>query len=88
MENATRCKVSKIEARLVCVSDDDLIFLARGLGVSVEDLYPDFILAAKRLYEAIYMSKASRYGALVFGLFCCSQLGAVAMHFSFTLACV
>lgn len=53
MENATRCKVSKIEARLVCMSDDDLIFLARGLGVSVEDLYPDFILAAKRLYEAI-----------------------------------
>lgn len=88
MENATRCKVSKIEARIVCVSDDDLIFLARGLGVSVEDLYPDFILAAKRLYEAICMSKASRYGALVFGLFCCSQLGAEVAHFSFTLACV
>lgn len=85
MENATRCKISKIEARLVYATDDDLIFLARVLGVSVEDLYPDFIRDAKWLYKAICMSKASRFGVLVFGLLSCSQPGAAAFDFASTV---
>jgi len=82
MENATRAKVSKIESRLVWISDDDLIFLSRALGVAMEDLYPDFIRSAKRLYEAISMSKASRYGSFIFGLLSCSQLGAGVLDFA------
>ncbi|MFA6271471.1 MAG: helix-turn-helix transcriptional regulator [Candidatus Paceibacterota bacterium] len=86
MENATRAKISKIESRLVWISDDDLIFLSRALGVAMEELYPDFIRTAKRLYEAISMSKASRYGAFIFGLISCSQLGAGVFHFATTVA--
>jgi len=86
MENATRGKVSKIESRLVWISDDDLIFLARALGVSMEELYPDFIRGAKRLYEAISMSKASRFGAFIFGLISCSQLGAGGLDFAFRMS--
>jgi len=88
MENATRAKISKIESRLVWISDDDLIFLSRALGVPMEELYPDFIRSAKRLYEAISMSKASRFGIVTFGLISCSQLGAGAFHFAVSLACV
>lgn len=88
MENATRAKVSKIESRLVWISDDDLIFLSRALGVSMEELYPDFIRSAKRLYEAISMSKASRYGAIIFGLISCSQLGAGVLDFAISMASV
>lgn len=88
MEEATRCKVSKIESRLVWVSDDDLLYLSRTLGVPVEELYPDFIRSAKKLYEAIAASKASRFGSLVvgfgmglsMGLSSCTQLGAGALH--------
>jgi hypothetical protein len=86
MEEGTRCKVSKIESRLVWVADDDLIFIARCLGVSIEDLYPDFIRGAKRLYEAICTSKASRFGLLIFGILSCSQLGAGAVDFGFSIA--
>jgi len=77
MEHATRCKVSKIEARLVWVSDDDLIFLSRALGVGIEALYPDFIRDAKRLYEAIATSKASRFGSLIVGAFAGSLMASL-----------
>lgn len=62
MENASRVKVAKIESRLVWIADEDLIYLSRALRVSTEELYPDFIRTAKRLYDAISMSKASPYG--------------------------
>lgn len=88
MEEATRGKVSKIEARRVCVSDDDLIYISRALGVGLEDLYPDFIRGAKRLYDAICMAKASRFGAIIFGLLSCSQTGAGALEFVFSIATV
>ena len=82
--DATRAKISKIESRLVWVSDDDLIYLARALGVGTEELYPDYIRCAKQLCQAICMSKASRFGVLVFGLLSCSQLGAAPFDFAFT----
>ncbi|OJV23484.1 MAG: hypothetical protein BGO12_22045 [Verrucomicrobia bacterium 61-8] len=88
METATRIRVSKIESRLACVSDDELIYLSRVLGVSTEELYPDFIRAAKHLYDAICMSKASRYGAFILGLLSCSKFGAGAVHFAVSLASV
>ena len=88
MAYATRAKISKIESRLVWIADEDLIFLSRALGVSTEDLYPDFIRGAKRLYEAICTSKASRFGAFIFGLLSCSQLGAGALEFAFNFASV
>lgn len=97
MEHATRCKVSKIESRLVWVSDDDLMFLSRALGVTTEELYPDFIRGAGRagkgkLYEAITSSKASRFGSLVVGTLggalCGSLLGAGALHFVSSVASV
>lgn len=86
MEEATRGKVSKIEARRVCVSDDDLMFIARALGVGLEELYPDFIRGAKRLYDAISMAKASRYGAIIFGLISCSQTGAGVLEIAASIA--
>lgn len=88
MENASRCKIAKIETRRVWIADDDLIYIARALGVGIEELYPDFIRCAKRLYDAICMSKASRYGAFIFGLLSCSQLGTGAFDFAFNLASV
>ena len=88
MENATRVKVAKIESRLVGVADDDMIFLARALAVSPADLYPDFILSAKQLYEAICTSKASRFGAIVIGFLCCSVAGTAVTNFSTMLATV
>jgi transcriptional regulator with XRE-family HTH domain len=86
MENASRCKISKIESRLVWVSDDDLLFLARALGVSTDDLFPAAIRGAKRLYEAICTSKTSRYGVLLIGLISGSQFGAGALDFAFRMA--
>jgi len=88
MDEATRGKVSKIEARRVCVSDDDLIFIARALGVGLEELYPDFIRGAKRLYDAICMAKTSRFGLYIFGLLSCSQTGAGVREFVFSIATV
>lgn len=88
MENATRGKVSKIESRKVCISDDDLIFIARALGVSTEELYPDLIRHAKRLYDAICMAKASRCGAMIFVLLSCSQTGAGVLEFAARVASV
>lgn len=88
MENATRVKVAKIESRLVFVADEDLIFLARALAVSPADLYPDFILTAKQLYQAICQSKASRFGSFVIGFLCCSGAGTAVLKFSAILATV
>jgi len=93
MEHATRCKVSKIESRLVWVSDDDLMFLSRALGVTTEELYPDFIRGAGRtgkgkLFDAITSSKASRFGSLVIGTLSGSLLGAGALHFISSVASV
>lgn len=86
MEDATRSRISKIESRSACVSDDDLIYISRVLGVPVEDLYPDFVRGAKRVYEAICMSKTSRYGAYIIGLISCSKIGAGASEIAFNLA--
>ena len=88
MENASRCKVSKIESRIVWIADEDLIYLARALNVTTEELYPDFIRGAKRLYEAISMSKASPVGLFIFGLLSCSQLGAGVREIAATIASV
>jgi hypothetical protein len=62
MDEGTRGRVSKIEARLVWVSDEDMIYLARALKVEVGDLYPVIIRKSRCLYEAIGAAKASRYG--------------------------
>ena len=62
MDFATRKKVCKIESREVWVSDDDMLFLARVLGVEPNDLYPERILHSSRLYDAITAAKASRHG--------------------------
>jgi hypothetical protein len=62
MGDGTRCRVSKIEARLVWVSDEDMIYLARAFKVEVGDLYPEMIRKSRRLDEAIGSAKASRYG--------------------------
>jgi len=88
MEHASRCKIAKIETRRVWIADEDLIFISRALGVGTEELYPDFIRGAKRLYEAICASKASRFGAFIFGLISCSQLGTGAFNFALNIASV
>jgi hypothetical protein len=62
MDEGTRGRVSKIEARLVWVSDEDMIYLARALKVEVGDLYPVVIRKSDCLHEAIGVAKASRYG--------------------------
>ena len=62
MDEGTRCRVSKIEARLVWVSDEDMIYLARVFKVEVGDLYPEMIRKSRRLHEAIGSAKASHYG--------------------------
>jgi hypothetical protein len=62
MDEGTRCRVSKIEARLVWVSDEDIIYLARAFKVEVGDLYPEMIRKSRRLHEVIGSAKASRYG--------------------------
>ncbi len=62
MDEGTRGRVSKIEARLVWVSDEDMIYLARALKVEVGDLYPVMIRKSHCLHEAIGAAKASRYG--------------------------
>lgn len=36
----SRGTLSQIEARLRCVTDDELLALARALGVSIETLFP------------------------------------------------
>jgi transcriptional regulator with XRE-family HTH domain len=86
MGDATRSKVSKIESRMVWIADEDLMFLSRALGVAIDELYPDFIRGAKRIYDAISMSKASRFGAFLIGAITCTQLGAGAARFGSMVA--
>jgi hypothetical protein len=62
MGEGTRGRVSKIEARLVWVSDEDMIYLARALKVEIGDLYPVMIRTSQCLHEAIGEAKVSRYG--------------------------
>lgn len=88
MPHASRVKIAKIESRLVWIADEDLMYISRALGVTTEDLYPDFIRGAKRLYDAICTSKASRFGAFIFGLLSCSQLGTSAAEFACIFASV
>lgn len=88
MEHATRKKVCKIESREVWVSDDDMLFFSRVLGVDLKDLFPPKILGAKRLYDAICEAKTSRYGCLIVGLLSCPELGAWVVKFSSTVASV
>ena len=86
MDHASRVKIAKIESRLVWIADEDLIYISRALGVTTEELYPDFIRGAKRLYEAISMSKASPFGVIIFGLISCSQLGTGVLDFAGSIA--
>ena len=44
----SRGTVSQIEARIRCVSDEELFLLARTLGVSTESLYPQGFKKARR----------------------------------------
>lgn len=88
MEAASRGKVSKIESRIIWIADEDLIYLARALGVGIEELYPDLIRGAKRIYDAISLSKASPVGLFIFGLLSCSQLGAGVCEFAASIASV
>ena len=88
MEHATRKKVCKIESREVWVSDDDMLFLSRVLGVDLNALFPAKVLGAKHLYEAITEAKSSPYGYLIFGLLSCPELGAWVLNFSSTVASV
>jgi len=38
--NISRGTLSKIEAQLRCVTDSELVVLARALGVTIDKLYP------------------------------------------------
>ena len=62
MGEGTRGRVSKIESRLVWVSDEDMFYLARALKVEVGELYPLMVRKSRCLHEAIGAAKASRYG--------------------------
>jgi transcriptional regulator with XRE-family HTH domain len=53
MVDATRGKVSKIESRLVWVSDLDIFFLSSALGVPIEELYPSILLDSANLHEVV-----------------------------------
>jgi transcriptional regulator with XRE-family HTH domain len=72
-----RSQVSKIEGRTVCLSETDLLFIARTLGVRLADLYPAKFKEAKDLYQVIKEAKASRYGIWLFWLLVsCASSGA------------
>lgn len=88
LETATCERVYKIEARYACVSDDELIFIARALGVSTDELYPDVIRCAKQLYDAVCASRASRFGTFVLGFSFLSKIGEITSGFFFTIASV
>ena len=88
LESATPERIYKIEARYACVTDEELFYIARALGASVEELYPEFIRCAKRLYEAICASKLSPLGCLIIGLSFLSKFGEMASGISSTIASV
>jgi transcriptional regulator with XRE-family HTH domain len=62
MADATRGKISKIESRLVWVSDLDIFFLSGALGVPMEELYPSVLHDSANLHQAVQKLKESRYG--------------------------
>ena len=62
MEDGTRGKISKIESRIIWVSDEDMLYLARALKVDMKDLYPAVIHKSRLLSEVIKEVKSSRYG--------------------------
>lgn len=86
MEFATQQKVAKIEGREVWVSDDDMLFISRVLGVEVSELFPPKILAARHLYDAIAEAKSSRYGCLIAASIIYTGLGVGIAEFVFKLA--
>ncbi len=88
LESATAERIYKIEARYACVADEELFYIARALGVSVEELYPDLIRCAKRLYEAVCASKVSRFGSFILGISLLSKFGEMASGISSTIASV
>jgi len=88
LESATAERIYKIEARYACVADEELFFIARALGVSVEELYPDLIRCAKRLYEAVCASKVSRFGSVILGISLLSNFGEIASEIFCTIASV
>lgn len=53
MDNATRGKVSKIEAGLVYTTEFENLFLAQELGVRYEDLLPPSLQNCKDVYSAL-----------------------------------
>ena len=44
----SRGTLSQIEARLRCVTDDELLALARTLGVSTDSLFPEALKKRKK----------------------------------------
>jgi transcriptional regulator with XRE-family HTH domain len=62
MADATRGKISKIESRLVWVSDLDIFFLSGALGVPMEELYPSVLHDSANLHQVVQKLKESRYG--------------------------
>jgi transcriptional regulator with XRE-family HTH domain len=62
MEDGTRGKISKIESRIIWVSDEDMLYLARALKVDLNDLYAAVIHNSRLLYKVIKEVKSSRYG--------------------------
>ena len=88
LESATSERIYKIEARYACVADEELVFISRALGVSVEELYPDVIRCAKRLYDAVCTSKASRFGCVIGAVLFLSKFGQIASEISASIASV
>jgi len=86
--SATAERVYKIEARYACVTDEELYYIARALGVSVEELYPDVIRCAKRLYDAVCTVKASHLGGYLLGGALLSKFGEMAPEIFSTIASV
>lgn len=88
LESATSERIYKIEARYACVADEEMFYIARALNVSVEELYPDVIRCAKRLYDAVCRVKASPLGCLILGAALLSKFGEIASEISSTIASV
>lgn len=68
-----RSQVSKIEGRTACLSETDLLFIARALRVKISDLYPAKFMEAKDIYHVVKNAKASRYGIFCLLASCASS---------------
>ena len=62
MAYATRSRISKIEARLIRVSEIDIYFFSSALEVPMEELYPSVLHDSANLHEVVQKLKKSRYG--------------------------